>query len=196
MPHDLGPAAQRMTGLIEGVAPEQLGAPTPCPDYTLGDLLDHVGTLTLAFAAKTDQDTDQADVPPPPAGDAAHLPDDWQTRIPADLGVLADAWWPPGAWEGMTKVAGTDMPNSVAGLVALEELVVHGWDVARATGQPFDCDQASLEGALEMLCMFTEPGVDPPPDGPYGKVVELPADAPLLDQVIARAGRDPGWTPT
>ena len=36
----------------------------------------------------------------------------------------------------MTKVAGIDMPNSVAGLVALEELVVHGWDLARAGRNP------------------------------------------------------------
>ncbi len=195
MPHDLEPAARQMTRLLAGVSPAQLAAPTPCPDYTLGDLLDHIASVTLAFAAKTDTGTEQPDVPPPPPGDAAHLPDDWQTRIPTDLTVLVAAWRPPTAWDGMTKVAGIDMPNSVAGLVALEELIVHGWDVARASGQPFDSDQASLDGAFEMLAMFTEPGRDVEPGGPYAKVVEVASDAPLLDQVLARAGRDPSWTP-
>ncbi len=38
----------------------------------------------------------------------------------------------------MTKAGGVDLPGEVAGLVALDELVVHGWDVARATGQAYD----------------------------------------------------------
>lgn len=195
MPTDLGPAAEQMTRLIEGVSPDDLGAPTPCRDYTLGDLLDHVATLTLAFSDKA-ATGDQPDVPPPPPGDAAHLPDDWQTRVPADLSALADAWRPSSAWDGMTKVAGIDMPNSVAGLVALEEIVVHGWDVARATGQSFDLDDASLDGALEMLAMFTVPGEEPPPGGLYRKVIEVPDHAPLVDRVVARAGRDPKWSPS
>jgi uncharacterized protein (TIGR03083 family) len=48
---DLGPAAARLVDLLAGIKDDQLGAPTPCPDYTLGDLLDHVGSLALAFTA-------------------------------------------------------------------------------------------------------------------------------------------------
>ena len=44
---DLGSAAERMANLIRGVREDQLGEPTPCPAYSLGDLLDHVGGLTL-----------------------------------------------------------------------------------------------------------------------------------------------------
>src|SRR4029453_17477101 len=46
---DLGPSAERMAPLVKGVPEDQLGALTPCPAYTLGDLLDHVGGLALAF---------------------------------------------------------------------------------------------------------------------------------------------------
>lgn len=46
---DLGPAAQRMADLLAGVKDDQLGLPAPCPDYTLGDLIDHIDGLTLAF---------------------------------------------------------------------------------------------------------------------------------------------------
>ncbi|MGH3797517.1 MAG: maleylpyruvate isomerase N-terminal domain-containing protein [Pseudonocardiaceae bacterium] len=48
---DLQPATRRMADLINGVRDDQLGGPTPCPAYSLGDLLDHVGGLTLAFTA-------------------------------------------------------------------------------------------------------------------------------------------------
>ena len=54
---ELGPAAQRMADLIEGVPDERLGAPTPCPAYTLGDLVDHIRGFTLAFTAAARKDT-------------------------------------------------------------------------------------------------------------------------------------------
>src|SRR5215207_4830940 len=97
---DLTPAASDMARLVTSVADDQLGAPTPCPEYTLGDLLDHVGGLSLAFAgaaAKVSGAGTQA-----PSGDASRLGDDWRTRILRDLVTLADAWRDPVAWTGMT----------------------------------------------------------------------------------------------
>ena len=46
---DLQPAATSMAGLLAGISDDQLGASTPCPDYVLGDLVDHVGGLAKAF---------------------------------------------------------------------------------------------------------------------------------------------------
>ena len=54
---DLGPAAQRMAALIRTIGDDQLDAPTPCPDYSLGDLVDHVGGFAMAFAAAATKDT-------------------------------------------------------------------------------------------------------------------------------------------
>src|SRR5438128_2218928 len=139
---DLGPAAQRMAGLIKNLDPASLDSPTPCPDYTLGDLVDHVRIFTENFtqiAQKTPREGQ------PPLGSAANLPADWQTRLPRDLAELADAWRDPEAWTGIAKFGGIESPSEVAGTVALEELVVHGWDIAQASGQPFDADRASLE---------------------------------------------------
>ena len=48
---DLEPATRRMSDLISGVPDELLDAPTPCPDYSLGDLVEHIGGLALAFTA-------------------------------------------------------------------------------------------------------------------------------------------------
>jgi uncharacterized protein (TIGR03086 family) len=194
MPLDLEPAAQRMAALVEGVDPAQLGAPTPLPDYTLGDLVEHVGGLALAFtwAARKEFPDGPA---MGPSGDAARLGDDWQTRIPDDLRALADAWRDPEAWTGMTQAGGVDLPGEIGGLVALDELVIHGWDVARASGQEFDVDPASLEAVHGFVSGFSDEDRTSD-DALFGPVVPVPDGAPLLDRVIGLTGRDPAWSPT
>src|SRR5256885_14955826 len=78
---DLGPAAQRLGGLVARVGDDELGKPTPCPAYTLGDLIEHVGGLALAFTAAANKDggryADQA-----ASGDASRLGEDWRGRGP------------------------------------------------------------------------------------------------------------------
>jgi uncharacterized protein (TIGR03086 family) len=191
---DLEPAARRMGELVSSVPDDLLDAPTPCPGYTLGDLVEHVGGAAIAFTGAAAKDlgdtTSQA-----PSGDASRLSDDWRSRIPRDLAALADAWRDPAAWTGMTKAGGVDLPGEVAGLVALDEIVVHGWDVARARGQAYDVDAASLEAVLGFVAQFSEPGMEEAREGLFEAVVEVPEDAPLLDRVIGLAGRDPAWSP-
>jgi uncharacterized protein (TIGR03086 family) len=190
---DLEPAARRLADLVGGVPDGLLDAPTPCPAYTLGDLLDHVGGAALAFTGAAVKDTGDV-TSHAPSGDVSRLGDDWRTRIPRDLLALAAAWRDPDAWTGMTKAGGVELPGEVAGLVALDEIVVHGWDVARATGQAYDCDTASLEAVLAFVSQFSEPGQEEMRAGLFGPVVEVPEDAPLLDRVIGLTGRDPAWS--
>jgi uncharacterized protein (TIGR03086 family) len=76
-----------------------------------------------------------------------------------------------------------------------DELAVHGWDLARATGQPYDCDPAVLDAALSFLGQFASPDAPAGPQVPFGPSLPRSADAPLLDRVVALAGRDPGWSP-
>ena len=58
----------------------------------------------------------------------------------------------------MTQAGGIDLPGEIAGLVALDEVVIHGWDVARATGQPFDSNPAVLEAVHGFVAQFSGPG--------------------------------------
>lgn len=191
---DLEPGAERLGGLITRVRDEDLGRPTPCPHYTLGDLIDHVGGLALAFAAAAAKDTatygDQG-----PSGDAARLGPDWRARIPRDLAALARAWRDPAAWEGMTRIAGMDAPARMVGLTVADELAVHGWDVARATGQPYSCEPDLLAAAQSFLAQFTSADLPAGPDVAFGPPRPVPGDAPPLDRVVALAGRDPAWSP-
>jgi uncharacterized protein (TIGR03086 family) len=191
---DLGPAAQRLADMVARVGDDELGKPTPCPSYTLGDLIEHVGGLALAFTAAANKDGGRyADMQP--SGDAARLGEDWRVRIPRDLATLAQAWRDPAAWAGTTRIAGSDGPAEIIGLSAADELVVHGWDVARATGQPYACEPELLAAAESFLALFASPDAPAGPDVAFGPSREVRAGAPELDRVVALAGRDLGWSP-
>jgi uncharacterized protein (TIGR03086 family) len=190
---DLTPATQRLADLVMRVSDDQLGGPTPCPAYTLGDLVEHVGGLARAFRAAAEKDTTSPYVNGAPSGDASRLEEGWRERITADLAALARAWIDPGAWTGMTRIANQDAPGEAVGLTVADELVVHGWDVARAAGQPYEPDPELVNAARTFLGMFASPDAPAGPEVPFGPSRELPGDAPALDQVLALAGRDPAW---
>jgi uncharacterized protein (TIGR03086 family) len=188
----LEPATSEMSHLLGRVVDEMLGWVTPNPGRSLGDLIDHVGGVALAFAAAAAKDLGQL-TGPAPVGDASLLGPDWRTRIPRDLATLAAAWQDPSAWTGQTRVGGVDLPGEVAGLVGLNELVVHGWDVAVASGQRLHPDPAVLAAVHGYLVQIR--AGHPGPTAGLGSVVAVSAERPLLDQVIGLAGRDPDWRP-
>lgn len=189
---DLTPTTDRTRAVAAGVTDEQLDQPTPV-DKTVGKLLQHLMGLCVAFrdaAGKLDGPT--TSTPPGPVTEP--LPDDWRFQVDRLLTQLAAAWQDPGAWDGTTKAGGVDLPGGIAGLVALDEVLLHGWDLAVATGQPYAPTDAECDAVL--------PVVSPEPDDPdgsgreglFGPVVEVPADAPAFHRVLGLAGRDPAWT--
>ncbi|MFE7368683.1 TIGR03086 family metal-binding protein [Streptomyces anulatus] len=210
---DLEPAARRIAALLGQVDDSRLDGPTPCPDYAVRELLGHLTGLATAFrdAARKDLGASTAVSP-----DAALpvLDDDWREVLPRRLEEVAAAWRSPDAWTGMTRAGGVELPGEVAGAVALNELVVHGWDLARSTGQPYAAGEAELR-SCEALLAPAEEGPDGPEgsddspkggsggspedgsdgDGLFGPPVPVPGDAPLLDRVIALSGRRPDWQP-
>jgi uncharacterized protein (TIGR03086 family) len=189
---DLGPAARRLGELVACTSDDELGRPTPCPAYTVGDLIEHLGAMARAFAvAARKEGGPYAELTP--AGDAAWLPADWRAAIPRDLGAVAAAWADPAAWSGLTRIAGSDAPAEIIGLSLADELVVHGWDLARATGRPYDCEPELLDAAEGFLGQFASPDAPSGPEVPFGPSRPLRDDACSLDRVIALAGRDPGW---
>jgi len=190
---DLQPATDVMAALVESVRDEQLTAPTPCPELTVGDLLDHIDGLSLAFTAAATK-TPPAGGSQPPSADVARLGTDWRTRLPQRLTALAGAWREETAWHGMTQAGGLDLPADIAGAVAVDEIVVHGWDLAVATGQNFHCTPELLGAAY----WFAKSSADQNPHGTpglFGPPVTVPDSAPLLEQLLGLTGRDPQWVP-
>ena len=75
----LEPATSEMSRLLGRVVDEMLGWPTPNPGYSLGDLIDHIGRLALAFADAATKDVDPLSGPAP-VGDAEHLAEGWKSH--------------------------------------------------------------------------------------------------------------------
>ncbi|WP_072736685.1 TIGR03086 family metal-binding protein [Rhodococcus triatomae] len=186
---DLGPAADALRRLLPGVTDERLGGPTPCPEWNVAALLDHLIGLSWAFTAAAQK----IRVGGEPSGDAGRLPPDWRERLPDQLGLLVAAWRQDGAREGATEAGGVELPADLMGIVALNELVLHGWDLARATGQELEVTPAAVRACHRLFVAAGGGGDDP--EGPFGPSVPVPDEATAFDKLLGSAGRDPGWHP-
>ncbi|QBR92672.1 TIGR03086 family metal-binding protein [Nocardioides euryhalodurans] len=184
---DLRPAAASTAALLVGVRDDQLADPTPCPDWTVGDLVDHLGGLAVAFTLAARKESYDAG----PSADATLLEPGWRDRVAGALHGLGEAWLAPGAFDGTTQAGPVEMPADEAALVALNEVVVHGWDLASATGQPYDPDPASVAASHAFVESFDAPADD---GGLFGPRVDVPPAAEPLHHLLGATGRDPGWT--
>jgi len=173
------PAAEATGAVVAAITDDQLGLPTPSPDHTVGTLLAHVDALSvgLAYTAR------KAAAPPDPGT----LRPGWRSRIPAQLLELARRWEDPAAWTGRTAAGGVPLDAADAGMFALDEIVVHGWELARATGRPYATDEAAVRACADFLDGAARSSAL------FGPVVEVPPDAPAIDRLIGLTGRDPNW---
>jgi uncharacterized protein (TIGR03086 family) len=191
---DLEPATRTLTNLIHRVRDNQLDDPTPCHGISLGDLIDHVESFAVAFTAAATK-TSPPDGSPAPPPDSSRLGRDWRVRIAKRLAALAQAWDQPESWTGMTQAGGQALPGEMAGVIALDEVIVHSWDIAVTIEQPFACKPELVAAALG----FVGPVVEQNPAGTpglFGPPAHAPDGASELDRLIALTGRRPGWTPT
>ena len=182
-------AAEPTAAVIRGIRADQLGVPTPCREYDVRGLVNHLlfwGPSLVAAAGG------QA-VPPPAATEreADLAGGDWAGRLGAYLDAVVAAWGEPAAWRGTTRLGGpTELPADMVGGMVLGELVVHGWDLARATGQPVSWDGEVLAVLLDEVAKTAEQGRAM---GVYGPAVPVPDSAPPLHRVLGLTGRNPDW---
>jgi uncharacterized protein (TIGR03086 family) len=193
---DLRPAAAEVSRLLPGVDETRLDGPTPCADYDLGGLIDHLMALSLAFTWAADKQAPPADADESPPGKAegTHLHPDWRTLLPQRLDGLAAAWARPRAWEGETSVAGVTLPAPQFATIALDEVVLHGWDLARATGQEYRPDPAAVGPVLGFVTGLARPEQAEFRAGLFGPIVEVAPDASDFERALGLAGRDPHWS--
>lgn len=188
---DLGPQTQVLAHLAGEVSDEQLADPTPCPELAVRNMLGHLLHLSVAFRdagrKRLGATTDTS-----PGESVPDIGPGWREELPEVLAELAEAWRDPAAWTGMTRAGGVDLPGEVAGAVAIDELVIHGWDLACATGLPYVPDRTALQACHAFLLA----SVDDPGRGEiFGPVVPVPDSASLLDRAVGLSGRDPEWKP-
>ncbi|UFU06086.1 TIGR03086 family metal-binding protein [Ruania halotolerans] len=190
---DLTPTTARTAALAANVDDSQLSDPTPI-DAPVSQLLHHLLGLTVAFhdaAAKIEGPTTNT----PPAPTTGPLPDGWRDLLAQRLAELGAAWQDPAAWDGMTMAGGVRFPAEVCGLVAMDEVLLHGWDLAVATGQAYQPSREELEAILPIVTPNPDPeAAAAEREGMFGEPVTVREDAPLLDRVLGLAGRDPAWS--
>lgn len=177
-------AAAPIRQVVAAVRDDQWPLPTPCEDFSVADLVAHLlhwGPV-LAGAGRKEA--------VPPGGDP---PADRRAALLRQLDATAAAWSEHSAWEGETSMGSPDpMPAPLIGGMVLGEMVVHGWDLAVATGRSVSWDDDVLGFVLGQVAATAGWGRDM---GVYADEVPVPATAPVLDRLLGLTGRDPGWTP-
>jgi len=181
----LAVAAPRTVAVVRGISDDQLDLPTPCPEYTVRGLLNHLFDVVVNFqelARRGEVDW---------SGKTDHVTEGWRDRFAAETVRLIEAWSDPAALAGVSP--GMGLPQETVGDMALADLTVHGWDLARATGQPgVPAEPAVLAALHGFMDRMGETGQRM---GAFGEPVPIAPDAAELDRLLGRTGRDPAWTP-
>ena len=175
--------------VVGGIRPEQLHDPTPCTEYDVDQLREHVLGWLTTFASGFADPGGQA---PQDSLGGYQVPADPAAEVQAAAGTLTGALR-AGAAGRPLRLGSSAMPGEMALGMILWEYQVHGWDLARATGQPWSPPAAAAEESLGFAPgMLTE---DYQGDGKaFARRVSVPASAPPLDRLLGLSGRDPGWT--
>ncbi|WP_433530847.1 TIGR03086 family metal-binding protein [Micromonospora sp. CA-263727] len=180
----LAAAAPRTVTVIHGIADDQLDLPTPCREYTVRDLLNHLYDVVVNFQALAAREpVTWADKPD-------HLTDGWRDRFETQTRQLVEAWSDPASEQGISP--GMGMPQQVVGGMALLDLTVHGWDLAVATGQAYEPAPAVLPVLHELADQL---GPTARQMGVFAEPVAVDTALPDLPRLLGVTGRDPRWSP-
>ncbi|MDQ1375317.1 MAG: hypothetical protein QOJ09_2655 [Actinomycetota bacterium] len=176
-------ALQATQRLVDGVKVDQLGDPTPDEEWDVRTLLNHVvaGNFWVGelVAGKTIEEVgDKLD------GDV--LGDDPASAYRASAEVAGPAFKQAGAMERPVAVSYGPVPGEVYAGHRFIDVLVHGWDLAKATGQ-----DSTLDPELVVACLAV---IEPQKDmlagsGAFGTTVEIPDDADPQTKLLAVLGR-------
>jgi uncharacterized protein (TIGR03086 family) len=184
---EMAAAAAQAARVVSGVPDDKsaLDGPTPCPDWDLRTLLNHTILWTSysaerrAHGESVAQELMTKDFTAEPG---------YQADYVAQIDRAVQAWSDPQAWAGDIGVMGNATPAADVAAMLIMEMVLHGWDVAKATGQEYVCDDAvaavllqTVQAQGEMFRKYQG----------FAEVVPVPDQAPAFDRALALSGRDP-----
>ncbi|MEV0152871.1 TIGR03086 family metal-binding protein [Micromonospora sp. NPDC050686] len=175
--------APRTVTVVRGVTDDQLDLSTPCPEYTVRDLLNHLYDVAVNFQSMARREA------PDWSRKEDHLTEGWRDRFAVEVDRAIEAWSDPAALEGDSP--GMGLPQATVGDMLLVDLTVHGWDLARATGQRMDAPADVVATGHAFMDRMGEMGQRM---GAFGAPVPTDAGATDLDRLLGRSGRDPAWT--
>ena len=185
---EMAASAAEAARVVRGVSSDRLSAATPCTEWDLRALLNHT-ILWTAYSAERRARDEQ-------------VPDELMSKdFVAEPGYAADyaaqldkavgAWSDPAAWQRNLNVMGTPTPAADVAALLIVEMVLHGWDIAKASGQDYACRDnvaavvfRTVEANSELFRQYQG----------FAEPIPVPASASVLDRALGMSGRDPGWT--
>ncbi|THA73611.1 TIGR03086 family protein [Streptomyces sp. A0642] len=180
--------------ILERADPRDWDRPTPCADWTLGQLVAHMAGQHHGFAAAA-------------AGNGGDL-SAWRPRAlggeafrtyRAAADAVIDAFAPPSVTTrefALPEISTTfRFPASKAIGFHFLDQVVHGWDLARTLGVGLDLDEQTVETALALALRVPDDDRRTAPAAPFRPALPPAPGAPTLDLVLTVLGRSPDWTP-
>jgi uncharacterized protein (TIGR03086 family) len=180
--------------IVAAARPDQWSSQSPCKDWNARDVVGHIVDMHGYMLRPLDRRL----------GPAPSVQDD-------PLGAFRSARADVEALLDDAEIAGTEC-DTPAGRMTVErqidqmvsdDLVLHGWDLARAIGQDDTIDPQDVEriwsgtSAIppELMEQYRTPGAFGPGVEVFGPEVKVPEDAPLQDRLLGLIGRDPAWAP-
>ena len=176
----LGRAFDAVAGLISNIRADQWSAPTPCTDWTVRQVVNHLTGMNRVFAALL------ASQPPPPRPSADHIEADPAGAYRDSAAALQAAFGRPGVLERAYQGPLGTATGAERLKIRLYDLLAHGWDIAQATGQPADLPDdlaaQSLAFARTQLAEQARPGR-------FGPAQIVAEQAPAIERLVAFLGR-------
>jgi uncharacterized protein (TIGR03086 family) len=181
-------AADASSRVVGNVSPGQFSEPTPCTEWDVRTLLNHLILWTSYSLERRAHGESVA--PDMMERDFAAEPD-FAAGYRAQLDRALAAWAAPAVWDQELNVMGSATKASDVAALIVAEMVLHAWDLAVATGQPYTVDDAAADAALAAVEANAE--LFRQYKG-FAEPVPVAADASALERTLAASGRDPRWT--
>jgi uncharacterized protein (TIGR03086 family) len=179
--------------LLRTVGPDRFAAPTPCPEYDVAALRQHVLSWLPVFAAALDDPAGAEPRPDPQTYQAPADPDAAAAEV-GDVAQKVTKALAAGVADIPVQLLGAALPGSVIVGMVTGEVIAHGWDLARATARPWSPDPAAADSALATMRGMLTPEIRGSGMS-FGPEVAVPDDASEVDRLLAFTGRDPAWRP-
>jgi uncharacterized protein (TIGR03086 family) len=186
---EMAATAAEAARVVNGVPEGSLNAATPCGEWDLRTLLNHTILWTSysaerrAHGESVAEDLMNKDFTAEPG-----FREDYARQI----SKAVQAWSDPQTWAGTLDVMGNATPAADVGAMLLMEMALHGWDVARATGQEFSADDTTATALEDIVQAQAE--LFRKYQG-FADAVEPPPDATAFERALTLSGRDPNWKP-
>jgi uncharacterized protein (TIGR03086 family) len=169
--------------LVANVQPDQMSLPTPCTDWDVRGLMSHfvggAGMFAAAFAGESVEIDPDAPMPDLVGSDPLGAFD-------GALALFTESVDKPGAVDRMVTLPFGTLPGPVVLELLKFDLLVHCWDLATATGQPFDPPADTVEQGLQTAQMMISPELR---KGPFADEVKVGANAKPIVRLVAFTGR-------